>query len=498
MPRGTDIEAEAAGDQSGSAVSLSADGAVLAVGGPRNDGTGDSAGHVRVYAWGGSSWTQRGDDLDGEAGSDLSGSKGGVSLSADGSVLAIGAPDNDGAGVNDAGHVRVYEWDDTDWVRRGNDIDGENANDESGGAVSLSADGAVLAIGALRHDSFTGHVRVVAWSLSPASSSPATPTAGDDPIFVGADGLEFEVLGEVGAAFNLLSSPALSLNAEFIGVPRAFRGAHAGDLSRTLTNTTLGSVHLAACAEGRAMGLRLDVASGKLRCSLGGGEGGAAFCAKAAKAIGMVLTEERHACLLDRMRCGYYPAGANAASEMPRTMSAALSHPSLVHLGLRRVNVSFGGVALSIVRDSVEGPVAQLGSGSVDCGALEPWTRAVKACELLKRSSETQADRDAWFALDANTRIATLVALARGRPENAFHFANVRADGVELPQAQVHGLLGQRAKAPKAYVASVAPNGEAQSHQGEGYIEGTYDEYKVASVETHGAWRYARLGCATS
>ena len=122
----------------------------------------------------------------------------------------------------------------------------------------------------------------------------------------------------------------------------------------------------------------------------------------------------------------------------------------------------------------------------------------MKACELLKRSSETQADRDAWFALDANTRIATLVALARGRPENAFHFANVRADGVELPQAQVHGLLGQRAKAPKEYVASVAPNGEAQSHQGEGYIEGTYDEYKVASVETHGAWRYARLGCATS
>ena len=45
--------------------------------------------------------------------------------------------------------------------------------------------------------------------LTPPSSPGAM--AGDDPVFTGADGVEYEVLGEVGAAFNLISSPALSL-----------------------------------------------------------------------------------------------------------------------------------------------------------------------------------------------------------------------------------------------------------------------------------------------
>ena len=61
----------------------------------------------------------------------------------------------------------------------------------------------------------------------------------------------------------------------------------------------------------------------------------------------------------------------------------------------------------------------------------------------------------------------------------------------------MHGLLGQRAKAPKAVVASVAPGGEA-AHQGEGYIEGTYDEYKVRRVDDHRGFRYARLRCGNS
>ena len=37
-----------------------------------------------------------------------------VSLSSDGSRLAIGADGNDGNGL-DAGHVRVYEWDGISW-----------------------------------------------------------------------------------------------------------------------------------------------------------------------------------------------------------------------------------------------------------------------------------------------------------------------------------------------------------------------------------------------
>ena len=74
-------------------------------------------------------WTQLGSDIDGEAAGDQSGFS--VSLSADGSRMAVGAPINDGNGIN-AGHVRVYDWNGSSWVQTGTDIDGEAAGDQSG------------------------------------------------------------------------------------------------------------------------------------------------------------------------------------------------------------------------------------------------------------------------------------------------------------------------------------------------------------------------------
>ena len=50
---------------------------------------------------------QKGSDLDGEAENDNSGRS--VSLSSDGTILAIGAIFNDGNGTN-SGHVRVYKF----------------------------------------------------------------------------------------------------------------------------------------------------------------------------------------------------------------------------------------------------------------------------------------------------------------------------------------------------------------------------------------------------
>jgi hypothetical protein len=157
---GNDINGEAAGDLSGASVSLSADGSVLAIGADYNDGNGSNSGHVRVYKNNGGTWTKIGDDIDGEAVNDHSGYS--VSLSPDGSVLAIGAFGNDGNGSN-AGHVRVYKNNGGTWTKIGANIDGEAAEDYSGWSVSLSADGSVLAIGAFGNDgngSSTGHVRV--------------------------------------------------------------------------------------------------------------------------------------------------------------------------------------------------------------------------------------------------------------------------------------------------------------------------------------------------
>ena len=103
---GADIDGEAAGDNSGISVSLSSDGSIVAIGAHGNDDAGTTAGHVRVYEYSGSSWSQKGGDIDGEADGDYSGRS--VSLSSDGSIVAIGAIHNDGTGTS-AGHVRVYQ-----------------------------------------------------------------------------------------------------------------------------------------------------------------------------------------------------------------------------------------------------------------------------------------------------------------------------------------------------------------------------------------------------
>ena len=70
---GQDIDGEAEYDYSGDSVSLSADGTVVAIGAPENDGNGDSAGHVRIFAFENDSWIQMGQDIDGEAEYDYSG-----------------------------------------------------------------------------------------------------------------------------------------------------------------------------------------------------------------------------------------------------------------------------------------------------------------------------------------------------------------------------------------------------------------------------------------
>ena len=59
--------------------------------------------------------------------------------------------------------MRVYEWDGTSWQQMGADIDGEAACDNSGHSVSLSSDGTIVAIGANRNGgngTWSGHVRV--------------------------------------------------------------------------------------------------------------------------------------------------------------------------------------------------------------------------------------------------------------------------------------------------------------------------------------------------
>ncbi len=158
---GDDIDGEAAGDHSGTSISLSVDGSTVAIGAPKHDGNENDSGHVRVYGFDldQGAWAQKGSDINGEDGLDNFGFS--VSLSGNGSTVAIGAPLHDG----NSGHVRVYgfDLDQGAWVQKGSDINGEAGNVISGISVSLSADGSTVAVGAYYEGLV--HLRVYGFDL---------------------------------------------------------------------------------------------------------------------------------------------------------------------------------------------------------------------------------------------------------------------------------------------------------------------------------------------
>ena len=159
---GDDIDGEAVNDNSGHSVSMP-DANTVAIGAPLNDGNGSNAGHVRIYSWNESAWVQKGSDIDGEAAEDWSGWA--VSMP-DANTIAIGAVYNDFNGINGIGHVRIYSWNGGSWMQKGDDIDGEAAQDNSGFSVSMP-DANTVAIGAPYNDdngNAAGHVRVYSWN----------------------------------------------------------------------------------------------------------------------------------------------------------------------------------------------------------------------------------------------------------------------------------------------------------------------------------------------
>ena len=142
---GTDVNGSNMNDFFGTSVSISDDGSTFAVGAIGKDDNGSFSGQVQVYRFINNNWTQIGQNLNGELFEDRFGSA--LSISADGNIVAIGAALNDGNGSS-AGHVRVYEYDGSSWNQIGSDIDGDDSNDRFGNTVSLSADGTSVAIGA--------------------------------------------------------------------------------------------------------------------------------------------------------------------------------------------------------------------------------------------------------------------------------------------------------------------------------------------------------------
>ena len=103
----------------GSSVSISGDGRSVAMGSPKDN---TYSGRVEVYKWTGSGWEQLGLTIVGESRSFFGGA---VSLSNDGNIIAVGGREHS----TSTGHGRVYDLNLTishEWQQVGEDIAGES------------------------------------------------------------------------------------------------------------------------------------------------------------------------------------------------------------------------------------------------------------------------------------------------------------------------------------------------------------------------------------
>ena len=158
----------ASNERMGRPVGISGDGSVIVVGGrgPSNNGI------YKIYTLSGSSWSLRA-TLNGEAANDLGTyENGSIDLSYDGSIFAFGHGLND-AGETNRGHARIFEWDNLNYVQRGDDIDGDIDNALLGSGspgISLSKDGKRIVVGLRSNIGNFGKVRVYDYTPSGTAS----------------------------------------------------------------------------------------------------------------------------------------------------------------------------------------------------------------------------------------------------------------------------------------------------------------------------------------
>jgi hypothetical protein len=144
---GTSINAENSGDSMGVSVAINNLGTIIACGAYKNDGGGNNAGHVRIFNYADGIWNKMGQDIDGEFIDSESGTN--VSLSANGLVVAIGTYEHDEGGVDRIGQVRVYHYNIDTWDQVGVDLNGSTVGHQYAYQLMLNEDGSRLVVGSL-------------------------------------------------------------------------------------------------------------------------------------------------------------------------------------------------------------------------------------------------------------------------------------------------------------------------------------------------------------
>ena len=140
--------------EAGDSVSLNEDGTIVCFGARKNSDKSQFSGQVRVFRNVGSDvWEKMGQDIEGEQTNGQLGSA--VSFNRDGSILAVGAPNESRIPVSDSqldkniGTVKLYKWDNSNdnWVLHGNILHGSGLGSKFGYSCALSKSGEYLVVG---------------------------------------------------------------------------------------------------------------------------------------------------------------------------------------------------------------------------------------------------------------------------------------------------------------------------------------------------------------
>jgi len=141
--------------QFGWSCSLSSGGKYLATGalhvtsgGSFDDSTVRTPGQVKVYEWNGTKYEDVGDTLLGERNTDKFGAS--VSISRDGKILAVGAPQNDSNGAQ-SGQVKLFKLNESgsNCTLYGEPLSGEASSNYFGGPVGIVGDAKSFVVGAV-------------------------------------------------------------------------------------------------------------------------------------------------------------------------------------------------------------------------------------------------------------------------------------------------------------------------------------------------------------
>lgn len=218
-----DIYGEAAGDQCGFSVSMSKNGKRVAVGSLGSDKGGQNSGQVRIFdenEFSPGTWKQV-NELIGEEETSLFGAS--VSLSPDGSNLAVGAPyHSEGADMTRNGRAYVYrEAQETVWEQVGGPMYGTSSNDLFGWSVSFLPNAQFVAVGApgLEGSLASGYAKIFsfeenAWEIYGERMSMGV--AGDR------FGFSVSLAGDATLQRVAIGAPGMSINGEGSGMASVY------------------------------------------------------------------------------------------------------------------------------------------------------------------------------------------------------------------------------------------------------------------------------------